>query len=1047
MAKFFIDRPVFAIVISLIISIAGVLAGFALPIAQYPQISPPRVTVSTYYQGASAEVVENSVAQVIEQQVNGVEGMSYMSSVCGDDGSYALDVVFGIERSGDLAAVQAQNRVAQATANLPQEVIQAGVTTQKQSPDMVMYFVLYSPKGTFDPIFLKNYASVQIIDAVKRIKGIGAVEEYGSDYAMRIWLLADRMAVLNIAATDVQQAVRSQNIQAPAGRIGEFPTLPGQEFQYSAKAQGRLQVSTDFQNIIVRTNQDGSMVRLKDVARVELSGRNYTYFSEYNGQAAVSFAIKLTSDANALDTVREVRNVITDAAGRFPSDIKHNIVIDNTLFVRESLKEVVKTFVEALGLVLIIVFIFLQSLRATLIPMLAVPVSLIGTFIPFYLFGFSINSLTLFAMVLAIGLVVDDAIVVVEAVEHHMRQDGVSAKEATYRAMSEVSGPVVAIAFVLASVFIPVTFFGGTVGVLYRQFAITIAVSVALSAFIALSLTPALCALLLKPHATHDTSRLSGFFTSFNERFEQITEKYGRGVIKSTSTLKRGLLMFTVLLACTMVLFHSLPSGFVPDEDQGYFISSISLPEAASINRTRDVGHDVADKIRQIPGVQDTILISGVDILSGAAKPNTAIVAVALKPWDERKDSSMQVKNIINEVIKRAHGQAEANVIAFNAPALPGLGGQGKLSMMLQNRSGGSMTEMEEIAERFIAEANKLPEIGVFYSTFRMDTPGYRFDLDRERAETLGVSVSDIFQTMQYFMGGSQVNDFNAYGRTFKVIMQADAQFRAEPGSIRYLFVRNHHGDMIPLNALIKPVSVSGPPSIKRFNAYPTIQIGGDPAPGYSTGQALTALENVAKKTLPQSYAYEWADLSREEKASGGQTLLIFGFALVFVFLCLAALYESWSVPFSVILSVPSAAFGAAVFQWARQFQNDIYMQIGLVMLIGLAAKNAILIVEFAKARSDRGMPAEQAVLEAAKLRLRPILMTSLAFLIGCLPLMMASGPGGGARSAMGPAVVGGTFFATLIGLFLIPFLYVVVEKVRQKVMGKVAGKGNNQTT
>ncbi len=1038
MAKFFIDRPVFAVVLSLLITIGGTLAGFALPIAQYPQISPPRIAVSTFYQGASAEVVEQAVAQIVEQQVNGVEGMSYMSSVSGDDGSYKLDVIFGIEQSADLAAVQAQNRVSQAVSGLPQEVVQVGVTTQKQSPDVVMYFVLYSPKGTFDSIFLKNYASVQIIEGLKRIKGVGAVDEYGSDYAMRIWLQADKMAVLNVAATDVQQAVRKQNIQAPAGRIGEFPTVAGQEFQYTAKAQGRLQLPAEFQNIIVRTNPDGSMVRIKDVARVELSAKNYTFFSEYNGQEAVSFAVKLTPDANALETVKNARAVINDAASRFPSDIKHNVVIDNTLFVRESLKEVVKTFIEALALVLVIVYIFLQSFRATLIPMLAVPVSLIGTFITFYLLGFSINSLTLFAMVLAIGLVVDDAIVVVEAAETHMRHGGLSPKEATYKAMEEVSGPVVAIAFVLASVFVPVTFFGGTVGVLYRQFAITIAVSMALSALIALSLTPALCALLLKPHTASGGSKTDRFFAWFNAAFDRLTEKYGRGVIGSTGNLRRGLLLFLVLLAATSVLFKSLPSGFVPDEDQGYFIASLSLPEAASVNRTREVGHRIAEIIRQIPGVKETILISGIDILSGAAKPNTALVVVSLHPWEERKDPALHAQNIIHETIKRSFAVAESNLIAFNAPALPGVGGQGKLSLMLQNRGGGSLDEMSDVAARFIEAANKLPEIGMFYSTFRMDTPGYRFDLDRERAETLGVSVSDVFQTLQYFMGGSQVNDFSAYGRSYKVIVQADAQYRAEPGSIRYLFVRNQRGDMVPLNAIIKPVSVSGPASIKRFNGYPAIQIGGDPAPGYSTGQALDALERVAKETLPQSYAYEWADLSKEEKESGGQNLLIFGFAIVFVFLCLAALYESWSVPFSVILSVPAAAFGAAVFQLVRQFQNDIYMQIGLVMLIGLAAKNAILIVEFAKERSDRGMPAEQAVLEAAKLRLRPILMTSLAFLIGCLPLMMASGPGGGARSSMGTAVVGGTLFATLIGLFLVPLLYVCVEKLRQRITGKL---------
>ena len=824
MARFFIDRPVFAIVLSLILFIAGALAAFALPIAQYPQISPPRVTVSAYYQGAGAEVVEQSLAQVIEQQVNGVEGMAYMSSVSGDDGSYGLDVVFGLDRSGDIVAVQTQNRVSQAISSLPQEVVQAGVTTQKQSPDVVMYFAVYSPKGTFDAVFLKNYASVQIVDTLKRIPGVGAVEEYGSEFAMRIWLKADRMAVLGVTATDVQQALRRQNIQAPAGRIGEYPSLANQEFQYTAKSQGRLQTPAEFENVIVRADSTGSILRVRDVARVELTGKNYTYFSEYNGQEAVSFAIKLTPDANALETVNQVRAAIDEAAERFPSDIKHSIVIDNTVFVRDSLKEVVKTFFEALLLVLVIVFIFLQSLRATLIPMIAVPISLVGTFIAFYLFGFSINSLTLFAMVLAIGLVVDDAIVVVEAVEHHMRHSGMTPREATYKAMEEVSGPVVAIAFVLASVFIPVTFFGGTVGVLYRQFAVTIAVSMALSAFVALSLTPALCALLLKPHAGTNNSRMERFFARFNEWFDRLIKNYGLIVGLTTRQIRKGMLLFLILLACTAALFRILPSGFVPDEDQGYFIASLSLPEASSVNRTKEVGHRVAEIIRGLPGIKETILISGIDILSGSAKPNTAIIAVSMKPWAERKEPALQVENRIRDVIASTDKVSEGSVVAFNAPALPGLGGQGKISMMLQNRGGASLAEMQEVAGRFIEEANKLPEIGVFYTTFRTDTPGYRYDLDRERVETLGVSVSDVFQTLQYFMGGSQVNDFNAYGRTFKVVMQAGPQFRAEPESIRYLFVRNQQGNMIPLNALLKPVSVSGPPSIKRFNGYPAIQ-------------------------------------------------------------------------------------------------------------------------------------------------------------------------------------------------------------------------------
>ena len=1024
----FIRRPVLATVVSLLIVLLGFQAWSKLPLRQYPQMENALITVTTAYPGANAETIQGYITQPMQQSLASAEGIDYMTSVSRQNFS-VISIYARIGANSDRLFTELLAKANEVKNQLPQDAEDPVLSKEAADASALMYISFFSTELNNPQI--TDYLSRVIQPKLATLPGMAEAEILGNQvFAMRLWLDPVKLAGFGLTASDVTNAVRQYNFLSAAGEVkGEYVVT-------SINANTELKSAEAFAAIPLKIDGD-SRVLLSDVARVEMGAENYDTISSFGGTPSVYIGIKATPGANPLDVIKEVRKIMPDLEAQLPPNLKGEIAYDATLFIQASIDEVVKTLFEAVLIVIVVVFLFLGALRSVVIPVVTIPLSMIGVMFFMQMMGYSINLLTLLAMVLAIGLVVDDAIVVVEATESHMRQAGLSAKEATYKAMEEVSGPVVAIAFVLASVFVPVTFFGGTVGVLYRQFAITIAVSMALSAVIALSLTPALCALLLKPHTASGDSKISRFFAWFNAAFDRLTERYGQGVIGSTVHLRRGLLMFIVLLAATSILFSSLPAGFVPDEDQGYFIASLSLPEAASVNRTREVGHRVSEIIRQIPGVKETILISGMDILSGAAKPNTALVVVSLHPWADRKDTTLHAQNIITETIKRSFAVAESNLIAFNAPALPGVGGQGKLSLMLQNRGGESLDEMADVAGRFIEAANKLPEIGMFYSTFRTDTPGYRFDLDRERAETLGVSVSDVFQTLQYFMGGSQVNDFSAYGRSFKVIVQADAQYRAEPGSIRFLFVRNQRGDMIPLNAIIKPVSVSGPSSIKRFNGYPAIQIGGDPAPGFSTGQALAALEKVAKETLPQAYAYEWADLSKEEKESGGQNILIFGFAIIFVFLCLAALYESWSVPFSVILSVPAAAFGAAAFQLVRQFQNDIYMQIGLVMLIGLAAKNAILIVEFAKERSDRGMSAEQAVLEAAKLRLRPILMTSLAFLIGCLPLMMASGPGGGARSSMGTAVVGGTLFATLIGLFLVPWLYVCVEKVRLRIMGK----------
>ena len=1030
MAKFFIDRPIFAIVVSIFIVLGGLIAGFNLPIAQYPQITPPTINVSANYNGANAEVVEQSIAQVIELQVNGTEGMVTMDSTSADNGVYSLNVKFELGKDADLASVQTQNRVTQANAQLPTEVTSSGIVTKKATPDRAMIFALWSPNGTYDRGFMKNYGSIYLVEELKRVKGVGTIQEFGSDYAMRIWLQPDKMAQLGVTTTAIAAALKDQNVQAPVGAVGQNPSAGKQDFQYTARVKGRMETPEEFGQIIIRSQSDGSIVRIKDVARIEMADKDYLFAAFSNGMPSVGFSIQLASDANALDTIRECSAILERASQSFPADMKYGTVVDNTRFVRESLIEVAKTFFEALLLVMLIVFIFLQSWRATLIPMLAVPVSLLGTFGAFLLMGFSINTLTLFAMVLAIGLVVDDAIVVVEAVEYHMRFNGLPPREATYKAMEDVSGPIVAIAFVLASVFIPVAFFGGTVGVLYKQFALTIAVSMALSAVVALSLTPALCAMLLQPHDPHaHKGKIGHLLSRFTDWFEGLRDRYERGAVKVLFRAKFSLLLMPLLLVMAWGISGFVPSSFVPSEDQGYFVATVSLPEASSMRRTEEVANKIAEEIRKMPGVKQTMIVTGIDMLAGANKSSAAVIFTELTPWKERTAANLSVDSIVRNVIGMASRIPEANTMAFNVPPLPGIGSLGGFSFILQDRSGHTPQELDEATKAFLAEARKRPEIAMIYSTFRTDTPGYKFDVDREKAKKLGVPVSGVFNTLQAFLGGLQVNDFNRFGRTYKVVMQADAPYRQGVEDLRTLYVESNTGVMIPLSTLVQAVPVNNPTAFKRFNGFRSVLIGGSPAPGYSSGQVIQALEEVAAQSLPQGYSYEWADQSREEKVSGGRTPILFGLALLFVFLCLAALYESWTVPFAVLLTVPTTIFGAFLFMFMRGLENSVYMQIGLVMLIGLAAKNAILIVEFAKIRVERGMPIREAAIEAAKLRMRPIIMTSLAFIVGVFPLVFASGAGAGSRNAMGTTVVGGMALDTALGIFVIPCLFVVVEE------------------
>ena len=1025
MARFFIDRPVFAIVLAIIITLLGTIAGFSLPIAQYPNITKPRISVNTNYVGASADIVEKAVAQTIEQKVSGVENMLNMSSVSTSSGEYKLNVEFNLEKNADIASVEVQNRVSQATSSLPSEVSGYGVTTAKESAETIMYFGLYSPKNTYDAMFLRTYADANFLDAVKRVKGVSTVGEYGPEYAVRIWLNPEKMAQLGVTVTDVSNAIKTQNIQAAVGSIGNRPTVDKQERTYSASAQGRLNTPEEFGNVIIRSN-NGDNLKLKDIATIKEGPRNDLIVSKLNGGDSVVFPVSLTSDANAIETVKNIREVLKDAESRFPDDMKLIVIQDNTQFITESLEKVAHTFVEALILVILVVFMFLGSWRATLIPILAVPVSLIGTFASFVILGFTINTLTAFAMILAIGLVVDDAIVVVEAVEHHIQENGMSPKEATYRAMNEVSGPVVAIAFVLSAVFIPVAFTGGTVGELYKQFAITISVSMMLSAIIALSLTPALCSLILVKKEEAPKGFIGKAVKAFDDWFARTLAKYVKNVEGCIRKSKLVLTCLVIVVICIGFLAKATPTGFVPNEDQGMTAVSIALPEGASSNRTQQIMAGLSQNMRKLPGVKNVMEVSGIDILSMGQKANAGLAVVSMEDYSQRSNS---VQDIIPMIFGMGAQIPDATVMAFQPPSLPGASSTGTLSLYLMNLGGEDVNTMGERANEFLAACRKRPEIGMLYTTLNTNTPMYQFEVDREKAQSLNVPVSTVYSALQAFLGGNEINDINNFGRTWKVVMQADEKYRTGVEDMRYFFVRSNDGKSIPLNTLVKPTPKNSSVVMTRFNGASAIKISGDPASGYSSGQAMAAIEEVAKQVLPNTYTYEWTGQSLDEIEAGNRSTQIFIISLIFVFLCLAALYESWTIPLAVLLSVPSAVFGCFLVQYARSLQNDVYMQIGLITLIGLAAKNAILIVEYAKMNMEQGMDVVHAAVEAAHVRLRPILMTSFAFILGCLPLAIATGPGAGARVSMGNAVVGGMTIATLFGIFLIPVLFVVVER------------------
>jgi multidrug efflux pump len=1040
MARFFIDRPVFAIVISLFLLLVGTLSLISLPVGEFPAIALPTVQVRASYLGASSNVVEEAVTAPLDRQINGATDMLYIKGVSGDDGSSSLTVTFALDRDPDLAAVEVQNRVSQATASLPQEVINAGVTVRKQSPDTLMYMMLYATDPSLDALFVTNYAYVFVVDPLKRIKGIGDVQIFGSEYGMRIWLRPDRMASLHLTAADVANAIKEQNIQAPTGQVGQPPADANQSFQYSLRARGRLVEPDEFGNIILGSRPDGSFIRVKDVGRVELGGKDYSYSTRFQGRPAVMMAVSLAPGANAMETAALVKQELVAMQRSFPAGLTYKIMYDTSDFVTASIDEVVRTFIEALILVLIVVFLFLQNWRATLIPMLAVPVSLVATFAAYQALGFSINTLSLFGMVLAIGIVVDDAIVVVEAVEQNMHAHKLTPLEATRKAMDEVQGPVIAIALVLSAVFIPMAFIPGVTGQLYKQFALTIAVATLFSALVALTLTPALCTLLLRPRPegheeTAPRGPLARFFHGFNHQFDRLNHHYGNAAAMGARRVARVVMALGLVVVLIAGLLRITPTGFVPDEDKGALFMQVILPDAAAQQRTVRVLEEVEKIASAQPGVEAVTGVAGYDLISGTAASNCALVVVRLKPWGER-DRSQHASAILGALTMKTMHLPEAFVFAFNPPALPGFGAISGFSAMLEARGNQTPEELEQVTQQFLGTLSQDPSIGRVTTTFSASTPNYRLTVDREKVKKLGVPVNDLFTTLQTFMGGYQVNEFTAFGRNYKVTIQADTSFRTEVRDIAKLFVRNAAGDMVPLDAVTTPSPATGSRFMQRYNLYRTAALNGAPAPGASSGQAMAAIERVAAGTLPADYAIEWTGQSLQEKQAGNMAIVVMGLSIVVVFLFLAALYESWTVPFAVLMATPFGFLGALIALKLGGVPFNVYGQIGLVTLIGLSAKNAILIVEFAKLNREAGKPLIASALVAARLRLRPILMTSFAFILGVVPLVIASGAGAASKHSVGIAVFGGMIAATILTTLAVPAFYVLIQGLSERFGG-----------
>ncbi len=1025
-SEFFINRPIFAGVIAIIITLAGLIASQVLPIAQYPEIAPPTVVITANYPGASAETLSRTVAAPLEEQLSGVENLMYISSTAASNGTLTISCTFEVGSNADKAVIDVNNRVAIALPRLPDVVRQTGVVAQKRSTDILLVISLSSIDPRYDTLYLSNYATINILDELKRIPGVADATIFGArDYSMRIWLNPAKMAQLGVTPTDVAQAIAAQNAQYAAGKIGAEPAPPGQALVYTVTARGRLDDPADFGNIVLRSTGPGGALRVRDVARIELGAVSYDVFTNLDGKPTVGVAVFLQSGGNALKVADAVRTGIARLAQDFPQGITQIIPFDTTRFVQASIREVIITLTEAAVLVLLVVFVFLQSWRATLIPIIAVPVSLIGAFGGLLLFGFTLNTLTLFAIVLATGIVVDDAIVVLENVERLMAEKKLSPKEAAIESMREVTGAIIAIELVLVSVFVPVAFLGGLAGKLYQQFAVTVATAVTISGLIALTLTPAMCALLLKPQ--HIENRL---FRPFNRGFAWLTRTYLGGIRLTVRHAVIAVLIFVGILGADALLFRTVPSGFVPPEDQGYILGSLTLPDGATVQRTQEAGAAVQKILLAHPAVEHVFVVSGLDVIAGASKTNAATIFIPLKPWDERKTTA---EELAKYVVAQGATLSQGTLLAFNPAAIRGLGSAGGFEVYLQNRADADPQKLYQNLQQFVGELRQRPELTGIASFYRPTSPQLVVDVDREKTLALGVPVKDVFDALQSTMGVLYVNDFNKFGHTYRVQLQAEGAYRAKPEDLGNVYVRSSSGAIIPVKALISMKSAVGPEQLDRFNGFLAAKVIGNSAAGVSSGQAIAAVEDVAAKTLPPGYTIAWTGQAFQEKRIGQAAILAFTFAIVMVFLILSANYERWSLPAAVLLAVPFGLLGALTAVYLRDFSNDVYFQIGLLVLIGLAAKNAILIVEFAAQEQAKGLSPVDAALEAARLRFRPIVMTSLAFVLGVLPLVLAGGAGAAARRSMGTGVFGGMLAATFIATVFIPLFFVLLSRRKAK--------------